>query len=127
MHHSQVGHWLSIQLSPEAIGLLGVLLGAAITLAGESWRDRAARRRSGQAVMWGLWRSLSNLATQAPPFESSMAEMRQERNPFIPTWDVPVIAPYLDEGVALTAPDRHALELYQRLVRVKRGVDAINR
>ncbi len=56
-----------------------------------------------------------------------MAEMRQGRSPFIPTRDVPVIAPYLDEGVALTAPDRHALELYQRLVRVKRGVDAMNR
>lgn len=128
MHHNPIVHSLSVYLSPAATdGLFGVLLGAAITLAGESWRDRAARRRATQAVMWGLRRSLSNLATHASPFETSMAEMRQGRSPFIPTWDVPLIAPYLDEGIALTAPDRHALELYHKLVRVKRGVEAMNR
>lgn len=109
----------------EEIGFFGVFVGAFVTLGGETVRGVLKDRRTRMTILRGLRRSLSNLLTLEAPYQKALSEARSGK-PVIPNWDRPIIAPYLDEALALTAAEKRSRNLYHALVEVKRGLDSIN-
>lgn len=104
------------------VGLVGVLVGAVITLAGEGYRDWRKERKQTRTILRGLRRSISNLVTAPkPPFRGM-----EEALKFAITFDLPLVVTYLEEGIALTATSPRYSKLYHQLVDLKRVVDSIN-
>ncbi len=105
--------------------LSGLLAGAVVTYSVEALLDRRRAKVRERSVLRGLRRSLSNVITSPPPLQDA-AHLAEEGRPLVPVYGTPVLIPYLDEGIGITAGLQRGRELYLALTHIKRLATQIN-
>ncbi len=117
--------WHTLLSSQSLTGFIGVCIGAVVTLFGESWRDTRKAKRYRYSVLRGLRRSSANLVQGAAPKKRTIKDVEQGKAYAIRI-DQLIIAPYLDEGIALTATNAADLALDQHLIQLKKAIEQVN-